>query len=141
MLNNSRFDNHSDFVSDLTVLRFEMATLRNQYYDHYPLLTELHVLQTDTYPWCEIYLADLKHLHMFNWSLGRYYELYLWPVFQVTEKNKTWVLEWDYESKTYKKTSDSYCLLPYFYKVIHILPPSLGNFTVDGYRIDLFSVD
>jgi hypothetical protein len=142
---NSRFDDHSDFVSDLTVLRFEMATLRNQSYrwinGHCPLLTELHVLQTDIYPWCEIYLADLKHLHTFNWSLERYYEPYLWPVFQITEKNKTCVLKWDYESKTYKKTSDAHCLLPYFYKVILTLPPSLSNFTVNDYKINLFCMD
>jgi hypothetical protein len=143
---NSRFNDHqSDFQSDLTVLRFEMATLRNQSYRwinaHCPLLTELHVLQTDIYPWCEIYLADLKHLHTFNWSLERFYEPYLWPAFQILGKGKMRIWQWDYESKSYKETNDEGCLADDFYKVILTLPPLLNNFTVNGSRIDLFTMD
>lgn len=141
---NDRYNDQSDFQSALTMLRIEMSTLRNQSYRwinaHCPLLTELHVLQTDIYPWCEIYLADLKFLHTFNWSLEKFYEPYAWPDFQIMKNSRTYFLEWNYGSKTYKESNEDFSADDDYYKVILTLPPSLGSFTVNGYRIDLLTI-
>lgn len=65
------------FTSGLTILQLEMVTLRNPTFRWInsccPNLIELSILKTGPYPWCDIYLKDLKKLQSFNMSFELYY--------------------------------------------------------------------
>lgn len=68
-----------NFCSRLQELRLEMVTLRNPTFQWInaccPHLIELSILQTGAYPWCNIYLKDLKKLRRFSMSFELYYEI------------------------------------------------------------------
>ncbi|KAL9548389.1 hypothetical protein MBANPS3_005698 [Mucor bainieri] len=65
------------FTSALTILQLELVTLRNPTFRWInlccPNLVELSVLKTGLYPWCDIYLKDLKKLQRFSMSFELYY--------------------------------------------------------------------
>ncbi|GAN07709.1 hypothetical protein MAM1_0172c07211 [Mucor ambiguus] len=65
------------FTSGLTILQLEMVTLRNPTFRWInsccPNLAELSIMKTGPYPWCDIYLKDLKKLKRFSMSFELYY--------------------------------------------------------------------
>lgn len=81
----------SDFTSKLTTLQLEMVTLRNPTFRWInsccPNLTDLSVLKTGAYPWCDIYLMDLKKLQRFSMSYELYYP-YLPVLFLIGEESE-----------------------------------------------------
>ncbi|KAK4518773.1 uncharacterized protein ATC70_008996 [Mucor velutinosus] len=96
------------FTSRLTMLQLEMVTLRNPTFRWInsccPNLVELSILKTGPYPWCDIYLKDLKKLQRFSMSFELYYP-YL-PVLRLVGDKSTKIYRpATIDSKTYIEDS------------------------------------
>ncbi|CEP13984.1 hypothetical protein [Parasitella parasitica] len=140
-----------NFTSNLTVLHLTMVTLRNPTFQWInaccPELKELSILDTGIYPWCYIYLKDLKKLRRLNITLELYYRYS--PVLIVngdkttrvfkptTIQSKTYIQDLQYENI---ELEDLYQITLHHSKALSDYPAIMSKLLLDNDENESFKV-
>jgi hypothetical protein len=126
----------------LTSLYLEMATIKTPSFywltRHCPLLEELHVLQTEPYPTCQVYLGDL--IHTFSLSFDKRYTKFNPPFIRLFDQDYNQkCLEWIPNEKKFQQSekADYINATANIYKIEIEYKRLLRDLTICGTIIDL----